>query len=454
MLKLIQNAHYNSTMNAKGDSTMKYIVTNMQYNAGVNKEFLKNILRFAKEHEIETLLTFVQNGCYKTDDQLAEEVFSAGFDFVESKSINNTLRLKDMKILAQQINPMTGIPQKLSRDYSYILPSAKIRYLSVANTSDKPRALMTTGNITKPNYKMHTAQGRKADEMHQYGFVYVEVKNNRVFKTYQIEATKNGSFHYLDKKYAGGKVTKSQPEAIILGDIHLGDTNPKAYKYSLGVVRNLNPKRVVLHDLFNGHSINPHERGQLISSLRNLQENRGSLEEELKGVYKEVVRLSKEFPKIQFLVAESNHDIFLERYIDDKIFVEHTQNFLQCASMLPTILEGKKPTLQIGLELVGEIPSNFHFAKMDEEHRVRGIELAYHGHCGLNGSRGSSTSFDKFNLKMITAHAHTPQLFANGMTVGTLTHLKLRYTKGSGSWMHANGILYADGKYGLMPFAY
>ncbi len=73
---------------------MKYIVTNMQYNAGVNKEFLKNILRFAKEHEVETLLTFVQNGCYKTDDQLAEEVFSAGFDFVESKSINNTLRLE------------------------------------------------------------------------------------------------------------------------------------------------------------------------------------------------------------------------------------------------------------------------------------------------------------------------------------------------------------------------
>jgi len=357
-----------------------------------------------------------------------------------------------MKILAQQINPMTGIPQKLSRDYSYILPSAKIRYLSVANTSDKPRALMTTGNITKPNYKMHTAQGRKANEMHQYGFVYVEVKNNRVFKTYQIEATKNGSFHYLDKKYAGGKVTKSQPEAIILGDIHLGDTNPKAYKYSLEVVRNLNPKRVVLHDLFNGHSINPHEQGSLLSSIRNLQGSRDSLEKELKMVYKEICRLSKEFPKVQFIVAESNHDIFLQRYIDDKLFMDNAQNFLHVINMIPEMLIGKKPTLQIGLELFGDIPRNFYFGKVDEEQRVRGVELGYHGHNGLNGSRGSSASFDRFNLRMITAHEHSPKLYANGMTVGTNTHLKLPYTKGCSSWMHANGILYSDGKYGLLPF--
>jgi hypothetical protein len=55
---------------------------------------------------------------------------------------------------------------------------------------------------------------------------------------------------------------------------------------------------------------------------------------------------------------------------------------------------------------------------------------------------------------MITAHEHSPKLYANGMVVGTLTHLKLPYTKGAGGWMHANGILYADGKYGLIPFAF
>jgi len=431
---------------------MKYIITNVQYNAGVNVNLLRNIKRFAKEHAVDEMLTFVQNGSYKDDDIIDKRVFLGGFGTVDNLTLNKNLRLQDMKILAQQINPMTGLATKLSRDYSYIIPSAKIRYLSVANTSKHPRALMTTGNLTKPNYKLHTAQGRKAESQHQFGFVFVEVVNGRIFKTYQIEAEKNGNFHYLNERYVEGKKRKAQPEAVILGDIHLGDTNPKAYKHSLECISTLKPKRVVLHDLFNGHSINPHEQGSLLSSIRNLQGSRDSLEKELKMVYKEICRLSKEFPKVQFIVAESNHDIFLQRYIDDKLFMDNAQNFLHVINMIPEMLIGKKPTLQIGLELFGDIPRNFYFGKVDEEQRVRGVELGYHGHNGLNGSRGSSASFDRFNLRMITAHEHSPKLYANGMTVGTNTHLKLPYTKGCSSWMHANGILYSDGKYGLLPF--
>jgi hypothetical protein len=444
----------NVRINVRRFIKMKYIISNIQYNAGVNQNFMKNLLCFAREHGVESLLTFVQNGQYKDDDVIDKAVFHAGFSTVEFQTLNKNLKLRDMKVPAQQINPMTGLATKLSRDYTYILPSAKIRYLSVANTSDKPRAMMTTGNLTKPNYKLHTAQGRKAYEQHQYGFVFVEIKNNRIFTTYQVEATKNGNFFYMDEHYVGGKMRKAQPEAIVLGDIHLGDTNQKAYSHSLEMLKVLKPKRVVLHDLFNGHSINPHEVGHLLSSLRNLKQSRDSLQNELKDVYKEVVRLSDMFPKIQFLVAESNHDIFLERYIDGKLFVEHPQNFMHVINMIPKMLEGEKPTLQIGLELFGKIPSNFLFGKEDAEYRVRGVELLYHGHRGINGSRGSSASFDRFNLKMISAHEHSPKLYANGMTVGTLTNLRLPYTKGAGGWMHCNGILYQDGKFGLIPFAF
>jgi len=431
---------------------MKYIITNIQYNAGVNKNFMVNLLAFAKVHGVSELMTFVQNGSYHDEDEIDRAVFDAGFATVDSLTLNSNLRLKDMKILAQQINPMTGMTFKLSRDYSYILPSAKIRYLSVANTSNKPRAFMTTGNLTKPNYKLNTAQGRKALEQHQYGFVFVEVKNNRIFTSYQIEATKNGDFYYLNERYHSGVKTTVQPEAIILGDLHLGDTNPKAYKHSLETIRQLNPKRVVLHDLFNGHSINPHEQGHLLASLHNLKAHRDSLENELKSVFKEVTKLSEAFPKIQFLVAESNHDIFLQRYLDSKLFIEHPQNFMHAIKMIPLMLEDKKPTLQIGLELFGKLPKNFLFGKEDVEYRVRGVELMYHGHRGINGSRGSSSSFDRYNLRMISGHEHSPKLYANGMTVGTLTHLRLPYTKGAGGWMHCNGILYSDGKYGLLPF--
>jgi len=433
---------------------MKYIVTNVQFNAKVNKNFMKNILCFAKEHGVSELLTFAQNGCYKNEEEVDQAVFKAGFSLVEFLTLNKNLKLRDMKILAQQINPMTGMSTKLSRDYSYVMPSAKIRYLSVPNTSKSPHALMTTGNLTKPNYKLHTAQGRKAYEQHQYGFVFIEVINGRLFRTYQVEATKNGDFYYMNERYVKGKKVSAQPEAYILGDVHLGDTNAKAYKYSMDEIARLNPKRVVLHDLFNGHSINPHEQGNLLSSLRNQQQKRDSLDKELREVHKELHRLSKLFPNQKILIPESNHDLFLERYIDAKLFVDEPQNFMHIVSMIPLMLADDKPTLQIGLELLGELPSNIYFGREDDEYRVRGVELMAHGHRGIHGSRGSSASFNRFNLKMISGHEHTPKLYANGMTVGTLTDLKLSYTKGASGWMHCNGILYPDGKYGLVPFAF
>lgn len=108
------------------------------------------------------------------------------------------------------------------------------------------------------------------------------------------------------------------------------------------------------------------------------------------------------------------------------------------------------PTLEIALAQIGAIPLNFHFMKEDQNYRVRGIELAYHGHRGANGSRGTSSQFDRLNLKMITAHEHSPKLYQNGMVVGTSTKLRLDYTKGASSWLNAHGILYPNGKYALI----
>ncbi len=429
--------------------TQRYIITSVQYGASVNKNFLNNLLAFAKKHKVEHLYTFVMNGRFKDEDFL-DPLIGLNFSIIDSEKLNMNLRCKDMKILAQQINPFTGLAQKLSRDYSYILPSPKIRYMSLANTSNSPRAIMSTGSITNGSYKMHTAQGRKADQQHQFGFVYVEIESNKIFHAYQVEATKKGDFHYMTEKFYGGEKSYSQPQALVLGDWHTGDTDKKVREHAIGLIKELKPKHVVFHDLFNGLAVNPHEKGHLISELRNFQQRRNSLDKELKDVYKEICFFAKEFPGVKFLVPESNHDLFLERYIDSKDFMFHPQNFMFAMQMLPHMLKGKKPTLEIGLSLCGEMPSNFKFLKEDEEYRVHGVELGYHGHRGSNGSRGTSAQFDRLNLKMITGHEHSPKLYQNGMVVGTSTLLKLPYTKGAGSWMHAHGILYDDGKYGLI----
>lgn len=430
---------------------MKYIITSCQYNAGVNKNLLANIQTFAKVNKVDKILTFLQAGKYKEEERIHPLIAESEIELIDREfKLNNNLKVYDTRILPQQINPFTGMNKKLSRDYSYILPSPKIRYKSIANTSIYPRAFLSTGMLTNPNYKDHTAHGRKAEEEHQYGFIYVEIINNKIFKPYQIEATKKGDFYFLNKRYSKGKVTSIVPEALILGDWHNGDTDSWVRNESFKMISELSPKRIVFHDLFNGHSINHHEKGMLLSSLRNLRDKRSSLETEMTKVYQEVLLFAEKYKDKEIIVVRSNHDDFLEKYIQQKMFIDDPLNFLFTCKIIAQIVDERTVPLKEALSLIGKLPSNVRFMQQDESYRVRGIELANHGHLGANGSRGTPNQFSNLNLKMITGHTHSPELMANGMVVGTSTKLRLPYTHGASSWGHAHGILYADGKYGLL----
>lgn len=432
----------------KTTTKMKYIVTSAQYNAGVNKGLLANMLNFAKKHKVDKILVFPMRGKYIEETNLSKDLLD--FELADKLRLNSNLMLKSIEALPQQIDPFFGLSGKFSRDYSHIIPSPKIRYKSIANTSKYPRALMTTGAITKPNYKMHTRIGQLANEQHQYGFVYVEIVNNTIFNARQIEATTNGDFHYLTEKYYGGKVLKEKPEALILGDWHTGQTCPKVRKITIEMLKELKPKRVVFHDIFDGKSISHHEEGNLISELRAMRDRNYFLEEEVKNVYKEIKFFAETFKDIQFLISQSNHDDWLGRYLQEKRFIRHPHNFLFSCKVIPEIIDENKIPLKEAVKLIGDIPNNVRFFHRNESYRVRGVEIASHGHDGANGSKGSPKQFSRLNLRAITAHTHTPELFANGMVVGTSTHLKSSYGFGPSAWLNAHGIVYQSGKYALI----
>ena len=136
-----------------------YIVTTVQYNAVVNKTLLKNMLAFADQHNVEEIYVFVMPGRHKDETQLSQTILdnprltllSLGKDGMK---LNENIKLYDTGILASQINPLTGFNKKLHRDFSYILPSPKIRYQSIPNTSKYARFLCTTGALTHGNYKL------------------------------------------------------------------------------------------------------------------------------------------------------------------------------------------------------------------------------------------------------------------------------------------------------------
>lgn len=426
---------------------MKYIITSAQKSAKANKMLIKNIKAFQKVHGIsdDGLLLFVMNGKYKDDEIIDPALFNAGFATVENMSLNSNLRLRDMKVHAQKVRPFNGLSSKLPRDCSHILPATKLRHETLSNLSHHPRSLISTGAITEGSYKLNTQLGQKAQEQHQFGFVYVTIVNNRIFHAMQVDCQKSGNFHYLNEYYSDGKMKIIPPKAIVLGDLHIGILDKKAYAMSLQMLRDMKPEYVALHDIFDGASVNHHEKHSFISSLKNYQLKKDSLQKELKLVHSHLWGLSKEFPNIKFIIPESNHDVFLRRYIDERGFMDSPENFLFVAEIIPEILKEKKPVLEVALSHLGALPKNMQFLLENDEFRVAGVNIGSHGHLGVSGSRGSVAQFDRQNFNQMSGHTHRPERQANAISVGTNSILNQRYMKGPGGHAHANGLVYRDG---------
>lgn len=433
---------------------MNYLVSTIQHNALVNKNLLRNMLLFADNHKVERIYLYVMPGKNKDETLLPvfeDERIELLYLGKEGKKLNNNLKLHDTAILASQINPLTGFQTKLHRDFSYILPSPKIRYISLPNTGNHPRFLATTGALTHGNYKMHTAQGRKAALEHEYGFAYIKVRNSRLFNYMPVMAQKNGNFNYNREFYKTGKVIDQQPEALVLGDWHTGeDTCLKTRQVTLKMIEELKPKRVFFHDLFNGKSINHHERENNLSKAEMWKMQTHILEKEVEECRLELNFFADKFPDVQFFVVESNHDIFLNRYIGTENFLEDGQNSVFACKMFVAMMDKRQPAVKTAMEILGDISKNVTFLNEDDELRVAGVCLSQHGHRGVNGARGSGQSYSNYNLRLITGHSHTPAIYPNGMVVGTSTLLKLPYTKGPSSWLNAHAILFASGKYSLL----
>lgn len=429
------------------NNKMKYIITTAQKSAKANKNLLKNIKAFQKVHNIddEGLLLFVMNGKYKDDEIVDPSLFNAGFSTVENMKLNSNLRLRDVKVQAQKIKPFHGLSSKLPRECSHILPATKLRYETLSNLSHHPRALISTGAITEGAYKLNTNLGQKAQEQHQFGFVYVTIVDNRIFHAMQVDCQKNGNFHYLNEFYSDGKMTLARPKAIVLGDLHIGILDKKAYALSLEQLRDMKPEYVALHDIFDGASVNHHESKSLISALVNVKQKKDSLSKELKMVHKHLWDMSKEFPDIKFIIPESNHDVFLRRYIDSYEFMKNPNDIMFVASIIPEVIKEKRPVLEIALSHIGPLPKNMKFLLENDEFRVAGVNIGSHGHLGVSGSRGSVSQFDRQNFKQMSGHTHRPERQANAISVGTNSILQQRYMKGPGAHAHANGIVYKDG---------
>lgn len=358
---------------------------------------------------------------------------------------HNLELLSDVKTQPTASYPLDGT-HVLSGENSCIIghPKMHMKPIPVLEGEHKKMAY-TTGAITYPDYT-DTKAGKKGEFHHCFGFVMVEVDglNNHIR---QVPVADDGSFIDLIYEVRDGKVSEiDSVTAFRMGDIHVGDHDPEKIKASLGLINRLKPEYVILDDVFNGHSINPHEAKDPIIKYQRIREGRNTIDGEIREMIEWLHYFKKE-ANSKLVVVRSNHDDFLDRYVrsqDWKGDLVNAPEFMQYTGIL---LSGKAPKGLIPYLIEEEFGDEIITLTLDDSFRPGDIEHAHHGHIGANGSRGSALLFSNLPTKTMTAHTHSPWRLNGSSGVGTSTILRVGYNTGASSWRQSDAIEFNNGKH-------
>ncbi len=438
-------ASYESKLDKEGN---KMVVQRGQV-AKVNERLLGGLEKYCAQNDAE-LIILPMNGADSRETSFhpsVPEIYNG------NKVLNSNIRISNMKVPPQNTDPTTGRLRFAQQDRTLIYPHSKQRFRAVPSSNGElPKLLITTGAITTPNYHESNHRGDVARRDHTYGAVVAEIIDDTFYNVRHIKALKNGTFIDMGVKYDGNKrPTKAKIEALVLGDLHVGDTDPKTRQANYEMIDFFKPKRLILHDVFNGHSINPHESKNLVSRLTEYGKGRLDLDQELRECGEELTNLCKSTTG-KVYVVKSNHDVFLERYLEQGDFMKEPWNAEISLKLAYAMSNGEDP-LEYGIRQ-SKMPKNLKFLQLISNLKVGGYQLASHGHKGNSGSRNASITAREtaHGGKSITGHSHTPEILRDTYIVGTSTLLDLPYTDGSASsWMHANAVLYTGGQVQLIP---
>jgi hypothetical protein len=428
------------------ETMQRYVITTAQANAPVNSKLLDSFIHYCDRNDAE-LIVLPTSGITINDTDYSPKI-TPYLLFDKEYRLNKNVRILDAMIRPQVINPLGGVDHfARNNESSLIMPGTKQTLKYIPDMQDTiPRALMTTGAITHPNYNTKFRQGNIAVQDHEYGAVVLEVEDDKHFHHRFISAFKNGKFSDIPGVYDGASFKKHKSvDAFVVGDLHPFHTDPVHEAQTFDQLQYFKPKKVFLHDAFNGVSISHHYKGRNADKYKAHTDFTGDLGEELQVTRAAILKYANALPRgSQLYLVKSNHDEHLERYLQEGRFVNDGKNSLVGSQLYTELLSGKDP-LDVGLNLYGKLPSNVHFLQRDSDLRVRGYQLAMHGDIGSNGTRGSITSMERAFGKSITGHSHTVVKQRNALSVGTSTRLRIGYNKGPSSWVQANIAIYDTG---------
>lgn len=437
--------------NIKGEQKKKYFVSSIVCGAKVDENFLKAINLFCKKEKAKLILLVMRGvkikDCFSNEDleRFRDNLFTE-FHF------NRKLSAFDFKLNPQQIVSLTGLDRYGQKESSLIIAHTKQMYRSIPRGKKRfPHTMFSTGTISIPKYT-GTRLGRIATQDNLLGGLIVEVQDNKYFNVRQTQF-KGGRFIDLGIGYYAHKVAKEKTEAIVMGDLHIGSQNDISLKAGKEIIKKLNPKKIILHDLIDFLSISHHIEGNLYEKNKRPAHQR-TLQAELDYFCKWFIewnaennannkrRICGDYPEI--IAVKSNHDEFLTRYLQSGRFISDIpENAKLGAKLLIQWLDGINP---IEYYIKDKIKKNIKFLKRDEKLSICGIECGQHGDKGINGARSSGViSAEKSYGACVIGHTHSPAILREAYAVGTNSKLDMGYNQGGSSWIPANVVIYANG---------
>jgi len=442
---------YTQAQNRLFDSNKKrFIVSWCQNNTPVHNGFLKNIEAYAEFIDADI---HIIAGRYKNptsvwtneqetnefwDEKVVKYLDANRHDIHKYVSI-----MSDVKVQPTAVNPMTGM-QAMSGINSCVFGSPKVQMEMIpVLEGNMPKMMVTTGAITQKNYT-DSKSGKIGEFHHTFGFCIVEIKDKDRFFIRQVTADdKTGNFTDLYFNVKNGVVTRvDSVAAAVLGDLHLGHHDEEVLDTTLNVLFNkLHPDNVVLHDVFDGHSISHHESKDPFKLYQREQDGTNSVKLEIDNM----LTWLKKVEKYNVTIVRSNHDDFIDRWLINNDWKKNIKNALEYIEYAGLILKGKAPKGIIPYLIEDKFPK-MKTLDRTSSFKVKGWELGQHGDISANGSRGSLVNFRKLNTKVIVGHYHSPGRKDGALSVGTSTNLRVGYNLGPSSWLQSHVIIHNDSR--------
>ena len=414
--------------------------------------------------------------------------------------LTNYLTFNSIPIMPKNFNPLASLNRlliKTAKEKVNIVahPQLKLQIQPGGVNHISPSVYISTGSVSETFYPYKTAIQGRVSELAKG----VHSSSAWLFKPPDKDAGLNkssapGLYHFkplyerefvdtkenqiyrglVDKSYFYGNNREKFPvevEYLVLGDLHVGSTNPKMFKILADLLKEHPKANIVLHDAFDGSSINPHESEGVIASSRLVYSDMSSLEAEYRRNV-EVINSLLELTKGKLYFVHSNHPLWLKRLLDSsKAYTDPINSKFATEIRFAVELEKLDP-----FEYLYKERENYHknYPRLSlreelaekniyvsESSRIvvlkpgeplyagtkkSPIRLSIHGH-NISGGRTGVGPSNIPNLGVaVVGHTHSP-LIEHGVTnVGTFTREKLPYTEESAlsKWMNGLGVIYKN----------